>query len=76
MTHREAIIKSLLQRGYLQVPHRDTSKYTVFRKPEWLDTYLFIGKNGAIRHGRISSNSVPINEVLRKKLIAAGKNLA
>ena len=74
-TIRTKLIEQLLANGHVEVAptHRvhTTPKYVVFDVPGRLDFFYFVGKAGALRAGRIISDSASLDGPARDRLIQA-----
>jgi hypothetical protein len=59
MTKREKIVEGLVDKGYKEVPCR-SGKYLQFTIPFKPDTFIFVGKKGAVRVGPCASKSYSV----------------
>lgn len=66
-TLRERLMQALTKRGERQISSRSYKHLTFTRKE---GGYYFIGRSGALRHGNVSSNSIPVNQGLYQSLLS------
>lgn len=66
------IIKGFINLGWIE-QESSSRKYRKFLNPKNPDTFYWIGKAGAIRRGRISSNTVDVKAVWVEVLKLHGK---
>lgn len=59
MTIAEDLVRVLLENGYEEKEHR-SKKYRKFSK-KGSELAFFVGKRGALRFGKVATNSKPIN---------------
>ena len=59
LTKRDKIVAALLERGCEEMDCR-SGKYRQFNRPEVEGSYLFVGKKGAVRVGRVATKSLSI----------------
>ena len=60
-------IEGLRQRGYLQIESR-SKKYLTFKHPAYSEL-AFVGKGGAVRHGRTTTESIPYSDNSKAELL-------
>ena len=72
-TKRDVIIDALVnENGCVEIDCK-SSKYRQFERPGIDDSYLFVGRNGAVRVGRVATKSQSltntkwVKEILLKK---------
>ena len=59
-TKRDIIIDALIDdNGCIEVECR-SGKYRQFKRPEVDDSFIFVGRNGAVRVGRVATKSTSI----------------
>ena len=71
MTISDKLAHVLISHNLIEQPSR-SKKYRKFEglRPGW---FYWLGKNGALRVGLTSTDSVPINELTKKRLLATYK---
>jgi hypothetical protein len=74
-TIHDRLVAALTARGETLVPGRST-KYTVLTRTK-RDTgeslgFYFVGRAGALRVGRKVTESIPVSEAIKKKLLGEG----
>lgn len=60
-TKQERIIKYLIEKGCVEIESK-SYKYRTLKRPDKENWLFFVGKNGAVRTGKISSASVSITD--------------
>ena len=68
MTLHDRYIIALTRRGWVHALNPRTGKYTVMTKPGTADL-IFVGRSGALRKGRNTTTSVPLNEQFKTDLL-------
>jgi hypothetical protein len=74
-TIHHRLVAALIARGESLVPKRST-KYTVLTRTR-RDTgeslgFYFVGRAGALRVGRTVTESIPVPETIKKRLLSGG----
>jgi len=62
MTYKEQLIRGLLALGWKVDDTSASSKYKAFTSPFGEDQRLFVGSNGALRSGRVATQSHSIGD--------------
>ena len=73
MTIRESVSAALRVRGYSLV-RGQSRKYQTFWHPDDPNNW-YLGTSGAIRQGRTATESEPVSEATKQRLISEGKQL-
>lgn len=71
-TQQEILIAGLKRMLCKQVPSR-SGKYTQFTSPWLPNKFVFVGKAGALRHGRTSTESRSVNPNARRIVMEKGR---
>jgi hypothetical protein len=74
-TIHDRLVAALIARGESLVPNRST-KYTVLTRTR-RDTgeslgFYFVGRAGALRVGRKVTESIPLSDAIKKRLLGEG----
>jgi hypothetical protein len=67
-TLQERFIRALQARGSRRVEAR-TQKYVVLTRPIREGTFYYVGRNGALRMGRIATRTMPCSEQFKAALL-------
>jgi hypothetical protein len=70
---QERFAAALLARGYRELSMR-SRKFRAFEAPDLSDV-VYLGRGGAVRHGRTVTESVPVVESLKAKLLVEADRL-
>lgn len=66
-TKTQKIIEYLEEKGYVEDP-KDRSKYRAFTDPNKPGYKYFVGKRGALRHGKCATKSISITDAINKRI--------
>lgn len=70
VTQQQKLIAVLLWRGAVLSQERSTPKAIALRDTKAAEPkYFFIGKAGALRYGRVKTESRPVSDQLRKRIL-------
>ena len=69
ITQRTKIVEQLFANGHRTVLSR-SAKYQVFNVPGEAETFLFVGRSGALRKGRTVTESHSLEGTVRNRIIA------
>lgn len=76
-TQEACLIAALQSRGFTLAKDKYSSRYTVLKPAPGatISGYFYVGKKGALRYGRIVTESRALNETFRRKLLEEGKEI-
>lgn len=74
-TQHDKLVAGLLTLGY-EEQHTTSRKYRAFRHPNHPEARtLWVGRAGALRRGRIATQTTPTDDQFRYKVMCVGANL-